>query len=77
MFSVKDPIPRGLRANAVYKFLCAGCSACYVGETTPGIFPLAYVSTFSVIAIGPRTSSNIYKILSTAALYALISVLAS
>ena len=34
LFSVKDPIPRGLRAGVVYKFLCAGCSACYVGETT-------------------------------------------
>ena len=29
MFSVKDPVPRGLRAGVVYKFLCAGCSACY------------------------------------------------
>ena len=34
MFSVKDPVPRGLRAGVVYEFLCAGCSACYVGETT-------------------------------------------
>ena len=36
LFSVKDPVPRGLRASVVYmyKFLCAGCSACYVGETT-------------------------------------------
>ena len=26
---VKDPFPRGLRAGVViYKFLCAGCSAC-------------------------------------------------
>ena len=30
-FGVKDPIPRGLRACEVYKFLCAGCNACYVG----------------------------------------------
>ena len=34
MFSVKDPVPHGLRAGVVYKFLCAGCSACYVSETT-------------------------------------------
>ena len=34
MFSVKDPILRGLRAGVVNKFLCAGCSACYAGETT-------------------------------------------
>ena len=31
MFNAKDPIPC---AGVVYKFLCAGCSACYVGETT-------------------------------------------
>ena len=33
MFGVKDPIPRGLRTCVVYKFLCASCNACYVGET--------------------------------------------
>ena len=32
LFSVKDPIPRGLHAGVVYKFLCAGCSACYVSR---------------------------------------------
>ena len=32
MFSVKDPVPRGLRAGVVYKFLCAGYSACYVSD---------------------------------------------
>ena len=34
MFGVKDPIPRWLRACVVEKFLCAGCNACYVGETS-------------------------------------------
>ena len=34
LVSVKDPIPHGLRTDVVYKFLCAGCSACYVSETT-------------------------------------------
>ena len=33
MFSTKDPIPRGLCAGVVYKFLCAGGNACHVGET--------------------------------------------
>ena len=33
MLSLKDPIPCGLRSRLVYKFSCAGCSACYVGET--------------------------------------------
>ena len=34
MFGVKDPIPGGLRSRVVYKFVCAGCNACYDGETT-------------------------------------------
>ena len=33
MFGVKEPIPGGLRSRVVYKFTCAGCNACYVGET--------------------------------------------
>ena len=31
---MKDPIPDGLHSHVVYKFACAGCNACYVGETT-------------------------------------------
>ena len=34
MFSVKDPVPFNLRSCIVYKFLCAGCNACYIGETS-------------------------------------------
>ena len=34
MFSVKDSIPITLRSQVVYKFTCAGCHTCYVGETT-------------------------------------------
>ena len=30
---MKDPVPSGLRSRVVYKFVCAGCNACYVGET--------------------------------------------
>ena len=33
LFGVKDPVPDGLRSRVVYKFVCAGCNACYVGET--------------------------------------------
>ena len=29
----KDPIPAGLRSRVIYKFSCAGCNACYIGET--------------------------------------------
>ena len=33
MFDVKDSVPNSLRSLVVYKFSCAGCGACYVGET--------------------------------------------
>ena len=33
-FSTKDKMPSELRAGVIYKFQCAGCNACYVGETT-------------------------------------------
>ena len=32
-FSAKDAISKLSRSRVVYKFSCAGCSACYVGET--------------------------------------------
>ena len=31
--NMKDPVPDGLRSRVVYKFVCAGCNACYVGTT--------------------------------------------
>ena len=34
LLGVKDPIPGALRSRVAYKFVCAGCNACYVGETT-------------------------------------------
>ena len=33
LLGVKDPVPDGLRSRVVFKFVCAGCNACYVGET--------------------------------------------
>ena len=33
MFSMKDPVPFKLRSRVVYQFTCAGCNACFVGET--------------------------------------------
>ena len=33
MFNVKDPIPKFLK-SFVYKFVCPGCNACYIGEIT-------------------------------------------
>ena len=33
LFSAKDAISKLSRSRVVYKFSCAGCGACYVGET--------------------------------------------
>jgi hypothetical protein len=33
MFSAKDRLPLFSRSHVVYKFCCAGCGACYIGET--------------------------------------------
>ena len=32
-FSCKDTLPKSLQSYVVYQFTCAGCKACYVGET--------------------------------------------
>ena len=34
LFNLKDAVPEGLRTRVVYKFSCASCNACYVGETS-------------------------------------------
>ena len=34
MFNVKDPLPNSLKSYVVCKFVCTGCNACYIGETT-------------------------------------------
>ena len=34
MVNVKDPVPKFLKSFVVYKFVCPGCNACYIGETT-------------------------------------------
>ena len=34
MLSVKDPVSVELRSNVVYRFTCASCNSCYVGETS-------------------------------------------
>ena len=34
LFRVKDLIPKELKSCVVYRFRCAGCGACYVGETS-------------------------------------------
>ena len=32
--SLKEPIPKDLTSNVIYKLCCTGCDACYVGMTT-------------------------------------------
>ena len=32
-FNTKDSLPKDLRSYVVYKFRCASCNACYIGET--------------------------------------------
>ena len=54
---------------------CARAVMPAMSAKPPGIFPRAYVSTFSVT--GPLTFLNTYKILSIAALRALLTVSAS
>ena len=34
MFNVKHPISKSLKSFVFYKFICPGCNACYIGETT-------------------------------------------
>ena len=31
LFGVKDPFADGLHSRVVFKLVCAGCNACYVG----------------------------------------------
>ena len=33
-FSAKDSLPSYLKSFVIYKFKCAGCNSCYIGETT-------------------------------------------
>ena len=34
MFNVNDPIPKFLKSFVVYNFVCPGCNACHIGQTT-------------------------------------------
>ena len=43
----KDPILAGLRSRVIYKFSCAGCSACRKDNCL--YFKLPYIGPFSII----------------------------
>ena len=55
LFGVKDFIPQSLRSRVVYKFQCASCNACYIGETT------RHLSTRIREHLVSDKSSHIYK----------------
>ena len=55
MFSVKDPVPSHLRSRVVYQFTCAGCNACYVGET------FRHISTRIREHLGRDRTSHIFQ----------------
>ena len=56
MFSVKDFVPQSLSSRVVYNFTCAGCNACYIGETTPHICTRVRAQLVSA-----DKSSHVYK----------------
>ena len=64
LFGVKDPVPDGLRSRVVYKFVCAGCNACYVGKTCRQFS----TRVSEHLVTGPLTFSGIWKILHIVAL---------
>ena len=55
LFSTKDKVLYGLKSCVVYKFLCAGCNASYVGET------YRHISTRTHEHLEIDKSSNIYR----------------
>ena len=59
IFSMKDKVPETLRSFVVYKFDCAGCNACYVGETS------RHLSTRIKEHLNSDKLSHIYKHLNT------------
>ena len=66
LFNVKDPLPDRLRTRVVYKFSCASCNACYIGETSRHF--ATSESTYRRTDL--RTSLNIYRVQSLVASHA-------
>ena len=55
LFSNKAKLPHGLKSYVIYKFLCAGCNASYVGET------YRHISTRNREHLETDKSSDIYQ----------------
>ena len=54
-FSCKDKIPKSLQSYVVYQFTCAGCKACYIGETK------RHLTTRIEEHLGKDKKSHIFK----------------
>ena len=48
-------IPENLKSNVVYKFICARCNSCYIGETT------RHISTRINDRLKTDKASHVYK----------------
>ena len=55
VFNVKGPLPDRLPTRIIYKFSCASCNACYVGETS------RYFSTRVYELASSDRPSHVYK----------------
>ena len=53
--NVKDTVPKSLRSNVVYKFICAECNSANVGETSQ------HLATRAREHLSTDKSSNIFK----------------
>ena len=54
-FLNKNSVTSSLQSNVVYQFKCAGCSACYIGETT------RHISSHIEEHLKTDKQSHIYK----------------
>ena len=54
-FSCKDTLPKSLQSYVVYQFTCAGCKACYIGETK------CHLNTRIEEHLGKYKKSHIYS----------------
>ena len=61
-FSLKDPPLKSLKSSVVYKFVCPGCNASYVGETA------RHLSTGIIEHLEKDKNSHIFKHLENSSL---------
>ena len=54
-FSCKDTLSKSLQSYVVYQFTCAGCKACYIGETK------LHLNTRTEEHLGKHKKSHIYS----------------